>query len=120
MKENVAYISVIYKRTMALNINRVLANELLEMVLSWLPPKDRMSAILVCRSWWNLISNPKFWTWVSFDVDHRNIDLMPTVIEFERLKAVRKISLCCYAEVDYTGTNIWQIILNLFEKSKKT
>ena len=94
----------------ALNINSTLCNELLHMVFTWLPPQDRISATLVCRSWENVISHPKFWAWVAFRVDYTNIDQMPHVLGFKRLAAVREMSLYCY-DSPYTGTIIWQNIL---------
>ena len=77
-------------------INTIFPNELLHMVFTCLPPRDRISAILVCQKWRNVISNPKFWAWVYLTVTNFNVAAIPWVLGFERLKAMNKLCVGSY------------------------
>ena len=78
-------------------INKLPA-EMLERVFHLLPLRDRLAVVLVCK-WWNEVGEaPGLWMWVRLVVKKDNLECMPRVLTFPRLRAVKSLQVRVVSE----------------------
>ena len=74
-----------------MDFTTLLPGEILNMVFHYLEPKDRKVVVLVCHRWKDEGEDPRLWTWVRITVTSANISVIPAVLGWRRLQAVRRI-----------------------------
>merc|ERR1719447_8106 len=72
----------------------LLIPELLEQIFALLSRKDLKAAVLVCKRWCTIGSNPLFWSWVDLTVTSSNSQIIQEVLPSPRFACLN----CIYLE----------------------
>ena len=81
-----------------MDVTTLLPGEILNMVFHYLEPKDRKAVVLVCHRWKDEGEDPRLWSWVRITVTSTNIMMIPAVLGWRRLQAVRRIVMRAVSE----------------------